>query len=132
MLRASSSTTRTFWPRSDFIGLVQALQHVLLGFRQIRDHAVQEQRRFVEQAVRATGRPSSTMLFATALSCRSSSAFRSLPVKTTIGTLLNVGSAFIWSSSSKPLMSGNRRSSTQQSNARCAAPPAPQRPCRHC
>ena len=31
--------------------LLQALQHALLFGRQIRDHSVQEQRRFVEQAL---------------------------------------------------------------------------------
>ena len=49
MLRASSSTTSTLRPRSDLVRSVQALQHLLLGFRQIRDDAMQEQRRLIEQ-----------------------------------------------------------------------------------
>ena len=54
----------------------------------------------------------------------------SLPVKTTTGTSRKAGSACIFSSSSKPVMSGSRRSSTTQSNGRSssassASPPVP-------
>ncbi len=63
----------------------------------------------------------STMLLAMVLSRASSSAERSLPVKTTTGTSRRAGSACTLSSSSKPLMSGSRRSSTQQSNGRSSS-----------
>ena len=52
MLRASSSTTSTLRPRKDFVGSVEALEHLLLGFGQIGHDAVQEQRGFVKQPFR--------------------------------------------------------------------------------
>ena len=51
MLRTSSSTTSTFLPASASSRLVQALEHALLGRRQVGDHAVQEERGLVEQAL---------------------------------------------------------------------------------
>ena len=50
------------------------------------------------------------------MSCVCSSGVSSLPVKTTTGTSARAGSACIFSSNSKPVMSGSRRSSTTQSN----------------
>jgi hypothetical protein len=49
MLRASSSTTSTLRPAQHLRRVVQAVQHGLLLGRQLGDHAVQEQRRLVQQ-----------------------------------------------------------------------------------
>ena len=49
MLRTSSSTTSTDLADQVLVGAVQPLEHVLLLRRQVGDHAVQEQRRLVEQ-----------------------------------------------------------------------------------
>ena len=49
MLRASSSTSSTVLADQVLVGAVQPLQHALLLGRQVGDHAVQEQRRLVEQ-----------------------------------------------------------------------------------
>ena len=57
------------------------------------------------------------MLLATVFSRASSSRDSSLPVNTTTGRSRSASSACMRSSSSKPLMSGSRRSTTQQSNA---------------
>ena len=57
------------------------------------------------------------MLLATFLSRFSSAADSSLPVNTTTGTSRSRSSDCMRSSSSKPLMSGSRRSTTQQSNS---------------
>ena len=68
--------------------------------------------RLVQQPLRAIRTPLSTMLFASCRSCASSSADSSLPVKTTIGRPAQLrASSWISSSSSKPEMSGRRRSS---------------------
>jgi hypothetical protein len=52
MLRTSSSTTSTRFCLQGVVRFVQLLHHALLGQRQVRDHAMQEQRGLVEQALR--------------------------------------------------------------------------------
>ena len=52
MLRASSSTSSAVLPDQILVRAVEPLQHALLFRRQIGHHAVQEQRRFVEQPLR--------------------------------------------------------------------------------
>ena len=51
MLRTSSSTTSTFLPMQVLVGAVQPLERLALGLGQVGDHAMQEQRRLVEQAI---------------------------------------------------------------------------------
>ena len=91
MLRTSSSTTSTRLSLQRLVGLVQALHHALLGRRQVGDHAVQEQRGLVEQALgrfHALDHHASRGLAAGAAS---SAAVRSLPVNTTIGSVVQRG-----------------------------------------
>ncbi len=52
MLRASSSTTSTLRPRSTSLEAWRRLEHLLLGLGQVGDHAVQEERRLVEEPFR--------------------------------------------------------------------------------
>ena len=98
------------------VGTVEALQHSLLFLRQIGDefHAGNGD---VSSSKRssATSTPLTTMLRAMVCSWASSSAESSCPVKTTTGTSDSELSSRICSSTSKPDMSGSRRSSTTQS-----------------
>ena len=52
MLRASSSTSKRGLANQILIGTIELLEHSLLLDRQFRDHTVQKQRRFIEQAFR--------------------------------------------------------------------------------
>ena len=57
MLRTSSSTTSTFLSAQHVVACVQLLDHALLGLRQARHDAMQEQRGLVEQALGRLARP---------------------------------------------------------------------------
>ena len=57
MLRTSSSTTSTLRPLQRLVAVVQLLDHALLGFGQVGDDPVQEQRRLIEQPLRRSARP---------------------------------------------------------------------------
>ena len=98
------------------VGAMQPIQHVLLFARQIGDHAVQEQRGFVEQPLRrfdalhdhaASQRVQPRILFRRQF----------LAGEYHHGHVAHVGVSRMRSSTSKPLMSGRRRSSTTQSKA---------------
>ena len=97
-------------PAQHFVRAVQPLEHLPLGFRQVGDDAMEEQRRLVEQPLRRLH-----VLQHDAL------RHRSQPRLLVGGQLLagehhdrqcraSDGVACIRSSSSKPLMSGSRRS----------------------
>ncbi len=114
MLRASSSTTSTLRPRSTSVE--PCSRSIILRLSSGRSAITRCRNSAVSSSSRSGDCTSlSTMLLATVRSRASSSPVSSLPVKTTIGMSRSAGSACSRSSSSKPLMSGSRRSTTQQS-----------------
>ena len=115
MLRASSSTSSTVRPTRSSSELLQPLQHPLLLRRQVGHHAVQEQRGLVEQPLRRLH------------ALDHDAARHGVQLGVLLGGKLAAGehhdrhvgqrlSPRIRSSTSKPDMSGSRRSSTTQSH----------------
>ena len=101
-------------PDQIFVGAVEPFQHALLFRRQVGHHAMQEQRRFVEQPLRRFD------------AFHHDAACHGVDPGVLLGRQLppgedddresdSAGSTFICSSTSKPDMSGSRRSSTTQS-----------------
>ena len=88
MLRMSSSTTSTRRPRS--ASSLRCSCSIIFCLRrwQIGDHAVQEQRRLIEQSLRRL-HPLETMLLALRRSSLCSASVSSRPVNTTIGISLH-------------------------------------------
>ena len=118
MLRASSSTSSTVRPtRSSSELLSRSSMRCFSGGRSVtmrcRNRAVSSSSRSGDST------PLTTMLRAMVWSCASSSAESSRPVNTTTGTSDKAASARSRSSTSKPDMSGSRRSSTTQSHGSC-------------
>ena len=118
ILRASSSTSSTVRPtRSSSELLSRSSMRCFSGGRLVtmrcRNSAVSSSRRS------GNSTPLTTMLRAIVCSLASSSADNSRPVNTTTGTSASVASARSSSKTSKPDMSGKRRSSTTQSQGSC-------------
>ncbi len=127
MLRASSSTMSTLRPRR--ISFEWCSRSMISCFS-TGSSLIDRCRKSAVSSSRRSGERTSlrTMLLAVRCSRFSSLAVSSLPVKTMTGRLSNAGSAWIFSSNSKPLMSGRRRSSTthskgRSSRAESASPP---------
>ena len=118
MLRVSSSTTSTVRPASISSELCRRSSMRFLSSGRssatwCRNSAVSSYSRSGEAA------PLTTMLRAMVCRRASSSGVRSRPVNTTTGRSASASSFWISSSTSKPEMSGRRRSSTMQSK-RCS------------
>ena len=114
MLRASSSTSSTFCPTRFSSELcsrssIRCFSAGRSDTTRCRNKAVSSSRRSGDST------PFTTTLRAMVCSRASSSGDSSRPVKTTTGTLDSALSSRIFSSTSKPDMSGRRRSSTTQS-----------------
>ena len=124
MLRTSSSTTSTLRPCSGSSLWCRRLDHLLLGRRQVGDHAMQEQRGLVEQALgrsHALEHDALGLLAQLALPRRRVS---SRPVNTTIGTSRSCGSCWIsveqLEAATCPAGAGRaRRSRSGRSRMRC-------------
>ena len=104
-----------FFAHQSVIGAVQAIEHSLLFDRKIRNNAMQEQRCLVQQTF---GRFDSLHHDASRQRVQTSVLFRRklFPGKDDTGKSLSVGLSRNRSSTSKPDISGKRRSSTTQSN----------------